>query len=290
MDEPVCEICFDAFAGEPDGRVPLILVCGHSFCKDCIGNLLASAPAGPEDSRAVKCPLRCLPITYVRGGIGSLPRNWALLHCASDIATKKRVATTTTETGAGAAPRSTTAPSEGASGKAVYEGASFGTGAPAEADRPLPDGAYYIECALTGEVFDVDRGRTSPLVPVVHWGKRSRTNQQFRLAFQPALRDYTITAVHSGLALDVDAASQRDGAPLLQYRAHGRPNQHFRLEAASADEYSIVAVHSAKALDVSFPPRPVIAADGETIPPDLVVRQQTRTGGPSQRFRFIPVS
>ena len=72
MAEVECTICYSEFThiGE---RVPLVLPCGHSFCRYCL-----ISEMGAQDS--VRCPT-CR--TTHRGGLDQIPRNFALVEIIS---------------------------------------------------------------------------------------------------------------------------------------------------------------------------------------------------------------
>lgn len=60
----------------------------------------------------------------------------------------------------------------------------------------------------------------------------------------------SLTSVHSGKVLEVDAASTDDGANVIQWDDNGDDNQQWDLEDLGNGYYSIRAAHSGKSLDV----------------------------------------
>ena len=67
--KPECSICLMAYTTEDP---PLILSCGHSFCRSCLKGLSEN---NPNMTCPMKCPFQWVPIDVVR-----LPENLALLE------------------------------------------------------------------------------------------------------------------------------------------------------------------------------------------------------------------
>lgn len=61
----------------------------------------------------------------------------------------------------------------------------------------------------------------------------------------------SLTAMHSGMVLEVAGASYADGVAIVQRHLHDGLNQRFRLEHLERDEYKVVAEHSGRVLDVA---------------------------------------
>lgn len=71
MKVPYCSICQTRY--DEDDRVPLLLQCGHGFCKDCLSRMfLASADL------SLTCP-RCRHVSVVGNSVNSLRKNYAIL-------------------------------------------------------------------------------------------------------------------------------------------------------------------------------------------------------------------
>ena len=66
----------------------------------------------------------------------------------------------------------------------------------------------------------------------------------------------SITAVHSGLALDISERLTTEGVKVIQWPWHGGDNQRWSIESAGsgAGSYRLVAKHSGKALDAHKEP------------------------------------
>jgi hypothetical protein len=88
----------------------------------------------------------------------------------------------------------------------------------------------------------------------------------------------TITAQHSGRAIDVPGASTGNGVPLTQYTNHRVDNQRWLLESTGDGYVTLRARHSGKCMDVS----------GASQSAGAPVLQWDCHGGDNQRFRLLP--
>ncbi|KAM7267301.1 hypothetical protein ACFE04_009467 [Oxalis oulophora] len=77
----LCSICQTRY--NEDDRVPLLLQCGHGFCKQCLSKLFSST-----DTSSLPCP-RCRHVTTVGNSIHALTKNFAILSLivSSDYST-----------------------------------------------------------------------------------------------------------------------------------------------------------------------------------------------------------
>ncbi|XP_058226000.1 E3 ubiquitin-protein ligase KEG isoform X1 [Rhododendron vialii] len=72
MKIPCCSVCQTRY-NEGD-RCPLLLHCGHGFCKDCLSKMFSAAPA----DTTLPCP-RCRHVTLVGNSVQALKKNYAVL-------------------------------------------------------------------------------------------------------------------------------------------------------------------------------------------------------------------
>ena len=96
----------------------------------------------------------------------------------------------------------------------------------------------------------------------------------------PALLDdgrVSLISVHSGKALEVEAASAEDGANIIQWTYLGNDNQLWDIEHLGQGYYSIRAAHSGSSMDVYA----WSTEDGGEI------RQWSYLGGENQQWQFI---
>ncbi|KAJ9179541.1 hypothetical protein P3X46_011317 [Hevea brasiliensis] len=81
MKVPCCSVCQTGYNEEE--RVPLLLQCGHGFCKDCLSRMFSSSL-----DTTLACP-RCRYVSLVGNSVNALRKNYAvlaLLHSPSAAA------------------------------------------------------------------------------------------------------------------------------------------------------------------------------------------------------------
>ncbi|KNA22776.1 hypothetical protein SOVF_031290 [Spinacia oleracea] len=71
MKVPCCSVCHTRYNDEE--RAPLLLHCGHGFCKECLSRMFASSL-----DNSLSCP-RCRHVTLVGNSVSALRKNFALL-------------------------------------------------------------------------------------------------------------------------------------------------------------------------------------------------------------------
>ncbi|KAI3834892.1 hypothetical protein MKW98_016005 [Papaver atlanticum] len=71
MKVPYCSVCQNRY--NEDNRVPLLLQCGHGFCKDCLSKMFSASP-----DTNLSCP-RCRHISCVGNSVNALRKNFAVL-------------------------------------------------------------------------------------------------------------------------------------------------------------------------------------------------------------------
>ncbi|KAE8038428.1 hypothetical protein FH972_010939 [Carpinus fangiana] len=75
MKVPCCSVCQTRYNEEE--RVPLLLQCGHGFCKECLSRMFSASP----DS-TLPCP-RCRHVSVVGNSVQALRKNYAILALLS---------------------------------------------------------------------------------------------------------------------------------------------------------------------------------------------------------------
>lgn len=77
-----CWICHGNY--DEDQKAPLVLQCGHCFCKDCLIRIFTSS----SPPTALPCP-ECRHVSSVGNSVSSLPKNFSLLpllsHPSADV-------------------------------------------------------------------------------------------------------------------------------------------------------------------------------------------------------------
>ncbi|XBJ17837.1 hypothetical protein VPH35_009154 [Triticum aestivum] len=76
MRVPCCSLCHVRY--DEDERAPLLLHCGHGFCRACLARMLAAAPGA-----VLPCP-RCRHPTAVGNSVSALRKNFPILSLLSD--------------------------------------------------------------------------------------------------------------------------------------------------------------------------------------------------------------
>ncbi|PIN21983.1 MEKK [Handroanthus impetiginosus] len=71
MRVPCCSVCQNKYNEEE--RCPLLLQCGHGFCRECLSKMFSASP----DS-ALSCP-RCRHVSIVGNSVSALKKNYAIL-------------------------------------------------------------------------------------------------------------------------------------------------------------------------------------------------------------------
>lgn len=71
MKVPCCSVCQTRYNEED--RVPLLLQCGHGFCKECLSQMFSSS-----SGTSLPCP-RCRHVSLVGNSVQALRKNYAIL-------------------------------------------------------------------------------------------------------------------------------------------------------------------------------------------------------------------
>lgn len=79
MKIPCCSVCQTRYNEEE--RVPLLLQCGHGFCRDCLSRMFSASP-----DATLTCP-RCRHVSTVGNSVQALRKNYAVLALIHSTAT-----------------------------------------------------------------------------------------------------------------------------------------------------------------------------------------------------------
>lgn len=71
MKVPCCSVCQTRY--NEDERVPLLLQCGHGFCKECLSRMFSAS-----SDTTLPCP-RCRHVSVVGNSVQALRKNYAVL-------------------------------------------------------------------------------------------------------------------------------------------------------------------------------------------------------------------
>lgn len=78
MRLPCCSVCQNRYNEEE--RCPLLLQCGHGFCKECLSRMFSASP-----DTSLSCP-RCRHVSTVGNSVSALKKNYAILALINDSA------------------------------------------------------------------------------------------------------------------------------------------------------------------------------------------------------------
>ncbi|RLN31703.1 hypothetical protein BBJ28_00021908, partial [Nothophytophthora sp. Chile5] len=83
-----CELCNEPYDEDDgvDGRIPRLLVCGHTFCQSCLEDWANVGAAANGTAAAVECPT-CRRVTRFDGAVGAraLPKNFELVRVRQEM-------------------------------------------------------------------------------------------------------------------------------------------------------------------------------------------------------------
>lgn len=102
----------------------------------------------------------------------------------------------------------------------------------------ISDGTYHIE-AYCGKVVEVADSNTGNKANVQIWDKSSRDLGCQKFNITKSGNYYTLTAVHSGKAIDIADGSPKSGTNIWQYTANGTNAQKWQFEDAGDGYYYI---------------------------------------------------
>lgn len=148
--------------------------------------------------------------------------------------------------------------------------------------QPVIGGRYKLVNRSTGQVLQVAGGSTADGAGIQQGTYAGATSQQFDVTPVDArvggdFSYFSVTAVHSGKALDDDNFTLSDGGRMQQWQNAVGVNQQRYLDYAEDGWFRIRSRHSTKCLD--------LAANGVD-----VVQQEKSLSSQSQQWRFLPLS
>ncbi|TKY49725.1 E3 ubiquitin-protein ligase KEG [Spatholobus suberectus] len=78
MKIPCCSVCQTRY--NEDERVPLLLQCGHGFCRECLSRMFSAS-----SDTTLACP-RCRHVSAVGNSVQALRKNYAVLALLNSAA------------------------------------------------------------------------------------------------------------------------------------------------------------------------------------------------------------
>ncbi|PHU09809.1 E3 ubiquitin-protein ligase KEG [Capsicum chinense] len=76
MRVPCCSVCQNRY--DEEERCPLLLQCGHGFCRECLSRMFSASP-----DTSLSCP-RCRHVSLVGNSVTALKKNYAILALIRD--------------------------------------------------------------------------------------------------------------------------------------------------------------------------------------------------------------
>ena len=143
-------------------------------------------------------------------------------------------------------------------------------------EKTIENGIYYLKAGVAeNRLLEVPNSETRNEEEIRIGAKNEKANQKFQVMYNQD-GTYTITALHSGKALDVRYGSGKNKGIIQQYGKHGKDSQKWIIVKNSDNTYSIIAKCSGLAIDVEAGSTKVGAK----------VQTYRYHGNKSQKFRF----
>ena len=144
--------------------------------------------------------------------------------------------------------------------------------------KTIEDGIYNIHSEVAeNRLLEVPNSSIKDEADIKTASNNNKANQKFQLLYNKD-GTYTITALHSGKALDVQCGSGKNETPIQQYTKHGGESQKWIIIQNSNKTYSLIAKCSGLALDIKARNTQVGAS----------VQTYCFHGQKSQQFTFEP--
>lgn len=80
MRVPCCSVCQNRY--DEEERCPLLLQCGHGFCRECLSRMFSASP-----DTSLSCP-RCRHVSLVGNSVTALKKNYAILALIRDSSSR----------------------------------------------------------------------------------------------------------------------------------------------------------------------------------------------------------
>jgi hypothetical protein len=150
--------------------------------------------------------------------------------------------------------------------------------------QPAIKGRYLLVNRMSGKVMSVPLGSTTAGTALRQYANTGATYQQWNVTPVDSrvggdFSYFTLTAVHSGQAVDVLNFSLDNGATVEQWTDNKNINQQWYLDYVEDGWFYIRSRNSAKCLEVASPYVTVGAS----------IQQRDKSGVTNQQWRFLPV-
>ena len=146
-------------------------------------------------------------------------------------------------------------------------------------NKTIEDGIYKINLK-NNKVFDIDGGKFDTCANLQTWANSNVQQQKFRVTYNND-GTYTITAIHSAKALDVQNGGTALYTNIWQYDVNGTNNQKWVIEEIGNGYYNIISKANGLYVDISGG---LSNNDGTNI------QLYYDNDSDAQQFRFVPIN
>lgn len=143
---------------------------------------------------------------------------------------------------------------------------------------PIPGKYYIIRNKQSRQVINVSQNNKENGADVIQWPDDERSDNEQWLLEDMGNGYYTLTAKHSGKALDVPGASTQEGTQIQQYEKNSTDAQQWELEETEDGYYILLSKASGMALTVG----------GNEAHNGSPIQQQMNQESDIQKWRFEP--
>lgn len=146
-------------------------------------------------------------------------------------------------------------------------------------EKTIEDGIYKINLK-NNKVFDIDGGKFDKCANLQTWANSNVQQQKFRIRYNND-GTYTITAIHSAKALDVQNGGTAIYTNIWQYDVNGTDNQKWIIQDIGNGYYNIISKANGLYVDISGG---LSNNDGTNI------QLYYDNGSDAQQFNFVPIN
>lgn len=145
--------------------------------------------------------------------------------------------------------------------------------------KTINDGIYKINLK-NNKVFDIDGGKFNACANLQTWANANVQQQKFRVKYNND-GTYTITAIHSAKALDVQNGGTALYTNIWQYDVNGTDNQKWVIEDIGNGYYNIISKANGLYIDIS---------GGLSNNDCTNIQLYYNNGTDAQQFKFMPIN
>ena len=147
-------------------------------------------------------------------------------------------------------------------------------------DFKLEDGIYYIQSRSSGKMAEIVEESLENMANLEQNDLDFGKNQQFQIVRNPANDIYTITAMHSGLSIDVMYAMDEPGTTIWQYELNGTLAQQWLIEDAGDGFVHVIS---------NLPNKLYLDLDNNDPANGTDIKLWTPNGTTAQDWKLVPI-